>query len=456
MGPESGDTSLSNSTIPIQSNAEGADSAALIAQITGSGMSAEQMRSLATKASIPVPGGSGQEMPASLMYQPKQFTASPSDRTPVVGRRNARNQGIGNSITGVLNIIGAVKTGEDNKKKLQIATDTHTLLTEQHNIDQATQAIQALPQDDPQRKTLQAAIDASKQRQQGILADKKTRDAIAKGFHIDFTDPQANNTPDHQAVQQGQKMAEASLSYSDQFNQKAPAPLGPNTTAQAQYESAVKQQELQQKSMAAFIPLVRSMMTNQAQMDKQKLHEGMENARNMVTNQTRFTDTMAQIQGRRDLAKTQFGYKMAEIGAEGNKQLSVFSQELTMKAGDPLTQIKAYEAFKTNTAKTQAGLASTVASLEAQKTTMIKAKADPSQIQSMDSQINAAKAAEKAFSDATDAAQKYYNQLAGVKEGGEDSGGSTDSDTSGLSSSSTYLNAPGDEDKDDDNDSSSN
>ncbi len=446
-----------NASIPTSSNAGATDPGTLISQLTGSGMSAEQMRELATKASIPVPGGSGQEMPASLMYQPKQFTPTPQDKSEVVGAGNARARGIGNSITGVLNIIGAVKTGEDNKKKLQIATDTHTLLTEQHNIDQATQAIQALPQDDPQRKTLQAAIDASKQRQQGILADKKTRDAIAKGFHIDFTDPQANNTPDHQAVQQGQKMAEASLSYSDQFNQKAPAPLGPNTTAQAQYESAVKQQELQQKSMAAFIPLVRSMMTNQAQMDKQKLHEGMENARNMVTNQTRFTDTMAQIQGRRDLAKTQFGYKMAEIGAEGNKQLAVFSQELTMKAGDPLTQIKAYEAFKTNTAKTQAGLAATIDSLQKDRDAVATKKPyDPTAVAGIDEQIKAAKAAQKSFSDATDAAQKYYNQLAGVKEGGEDSGVSTDSDTSGLSSSSTYLNAPGDEDEDDDNDSSPN
>ena len=437
------------------SNAE--DPGALISQLTGSGMSAEQMRELATRASIPVPGGSGQEMPASLLYNPKQYTPGQTDNRPVVGAGNARAQGIGNSVIGALNVIAAVKTGEDNKKKLQIATDTHTILVEQHNIDQATQAMQALPPDDPQRKTLQDAINASKQRQQGILSDKKTREAIAKGFHIDFTDPSANNTPDHQAVQQGQKMAEASLNYADQFNQKAPAPLGPNTTAQMQYKSAVKQQELQQKSMAAFIPLVRSMMNNQAAMDKQKLHEGMENARNMVTNQTRFTDTMAQIQGRRDLAKTQFGYKMAEIGAEGNKQLSVFSQELTMKAGDPLTQIKAYEAFKTNTAKTQAGLAATIDSLQKDRDAVATKKPyDPTAVAGIDEQIKAAKAAQKSFSDATDAAQKYYNQLAGVKEGGGDSGGSTDSDTSGLSSSSTYLNAPGDEDEDDDNDSSSN
>src|SRR5208282_3535375 len=98
------------------------------------------------------------------------------------------------------------------------------------------------------------------------------------------------------------------------------------------------------------------------------------NARNMITNQTRFTDTMAQIQGRKDLANTQFGYRMREIGAEGQKTLEVFSQELTMKQGDPLEQVKAYNNFQTDSAITQGKNARMVSDLEAQRQTVATAK----------------------------------------------------------------------------------
>jgi hypothetical protein len=456
----------------VPSSSSSSDPGALIASLTGQGLTAAQMQQLANKAAIPVPGGSPQQMPASLLYNPQKSTPGQLDKSQAVGKGYGKAQGIGNSIIGAMNAIAAVKTGEDNKKKLQIATDTHTLLTEQNNIDQATQAMQALPQDAPERKQLQDSIDASKQRMNGILSDKKTADSIAKGFHIDFTDPQANNTLDHQGVKQGQQMAQETLSRADQFMQKAPAPLGPNVQAQARYTAAMQAQQMQQKTMQAFIPLVRAMMQSQTASDnreatfgREQYHEAMENARNMTTAQSRFQTALAQIQGRKDLAGTQFGYKMAEIGAEGNKQLDVFTQELTLKEGDPTKQIQVYEKFKKDSSETQAKMNEATTNAEGAKAAYLKqfsgltgGKPDPQVVQDLDNQINAAKSIQKSYSDSVDATQSFYNKLAGVQEGGPSSVKPSANNPSGSAAASSYLGAPGDEDDDegDDNNSGTN
>lgn len=231
--------------IPSSSN-EGVDAGQVIEKLTGFGHSPQEMQALASAAATPIAGGHSAQMPPSLMYQPKEWQDTPMDRREVVGAGNARARGIGNAITGLLNTVGRYETNHENKKKLQIATDTQTLLTSQAAIDQANQILK----NDPKNAEAKAAIEHNQKIMDGILSDDKTRKEIAKGFHIDFTNPQANNTIPHQGVAQGREMAKKS--YSQQFAEKTPQVMQPNTIALAKYQQALEEQKMNQ-SMAGHI-----------------------------------------------------------------------------------------------------------------------------------------------------------------------------------------------------------
>src|SRR6266567_1014987 len=69
-------------------------------------------------AATPIPGGHASQMPASMMQPPRQYQMAPLDHREVIGAGNAKAQGIGNTVTAVLNILGKTETAMQNKKKL--------------------------------------------------------------------------------------------------------------------------------------------------------------------------------------------------------------------------------------------------------------------------------------------------------------------------------------------------
>jgi len=422
-------TNIANGgAVPAAGSGGGSDIASLLSMY--SGQNAELLKS-AQAAATPMLGGETPGVPLQNQAQNKQAPFINPDNRPVVGRKNAHRQGIANAITGAMNAVSGFETAIENQKSKKIADGTHQLLTLQAQIDQAKQ----IPKDSPAYAQAQVVIERNTSRQNQLLADNTLRKGIAKGFQIDFTDPKANASAEHKGVQQGQEAATQSLAQ--QFQQAQPQALVPNQAAIAKYQAQLQEQKLNQETMKAMIPLIRTQMTVQGNLDKTALQQNRMDARAYVQAQNSWDRLQAQIQGRQDLARTQFGYKLLEQSNQAGLNISEFRAKLETKDADPIEQNKAYEKFKTDSVKTISDLTKTIGSLETQKNSMVKA--DPSVIKSLDEQINTAKETLKTYKQTVDGTTAYYQKLIGGKE---EPSASTDDTTgaagTGISSAASY------------------
>ena len=443
MGPT---TETPTTSVPQSSgnaNSSGQNIAQVLQQILSGNES--KLNELQQKASTPVAGGHATQIPASMTQMQQMPGQMHMDNTPVVGAGNARAQGIGNAVRGVVHMLATTETELSNKKKLEVASATQQLLTAQQAFDQASQIVKS----DPSNKEAAAAVARNKAIMNGILSNDKLRKSIAKGMNIDFTDPQANTTLEHQGVAQGKQMAQAHASYADQFNEKTPTTMGPNVQAQQQYAAAMQQQKLNTEAVKSLIPLISAQM-RQASMDKrtdamltnEQLKEAHATALEAAKSQDSWAKLNAQIQARADLAKTQFGFKMREIGAEGAKDLQVFRAKLEMKNADPMSQLKAYNDWQLHSSAQTAKLSSTIAALESEKAATVKDNpGNKASIEkSFDEQINLAKQAQTSFQQLVDANSKLYKAYGVGKDtsNGNDTP-SNSTKTGSLSSASTYV-----------------
>jgi len=163
----------------------------------------------AQAAATPIPSGHSLDMPLSLQPNLKQWQDTPKDNRPVLGRKAANARGIENAMISVGNLIGEIKTEKDNKEKLKIATATQQVLKATRAKDEATQQLKEAQASGDQEaiKLAKEQVDYNTNIIKGVMSDDKTWKAMQKGFNINYTDPQSNNTLSHQAVQQGKKMA---------------------------------------------------------------------------------------------------------------------------------------------------------------------------------------------------------------------------------------------------------
>lgn len=280
--------------------------AAMLEKLVGFGGQSNDIMKLAREAATPIPGGHATQMPANLMYQPKQDQPGQLDHREVVGAGNARAQGIGNSVIGVMNLVSHLKTQSDNKKRLQLATDTATLLNAQQQVDQAKQYLGMLPENDPRRKQYQSVIDSNMQRMNTILSDEKTRKAIGEGFKIDFTNPKEMTEENH-AVMQGKEMAKQ-MTNADRFMQQTPQSLQPNLPAQAAYSAQAMQQKYQAETMRAIVPLLTAQMRGEVSMSNEKLRQTMANARESARLSVLVDVAVNRIKASKDLQSNKFAH----------------------------------------------------------------------------------------------------------------------------------------------------
>lgn len=419
------------------------DTSKLLEQILGQNKS--ELSSLAQKASTPIPGGHVGGIPLSLQPDQKQAQVSPlipsRPGVDVVGKGNARGVGIGNAVIGAMNAISKTETAITNKKKIEVASGTQQLLVAQQAYDQAAELYKQNPQD----AEAKAAMDRNMNVMNGILSNDKLRKAIAKGMNIDFTDPSANDTVEHQGVAQGKQMAQQHVSYGEQFNQKTPTMMQPNEQAIAQYKAAVEQQKINTDAVKSIIPLL-SAQLRAASMDKRtagiitasKIKEIGAAAIQDSKNQAAWNRTLANIKSRKDLAKDQFGYKMSEIAAEGQKDLTTFRAKLEMKNADPLVQAKAYTEFQTKSAATIANLTKTIGTLEQEKT--LNPDKTGATAKDLNDQIKTAQEALTNYQTAVKSTSDWYKQYA--KIGADvDAGADTSTESDKLSNPDTYLNS---------------
>ena len=160
-------------------------------------------------ASTPVSGPHAASLPSSLTTPIAPFQPQPYNHTPVVGKKAAKIQGIGNAITGVTNAIGQVTNKEMQIKQGQIKDAATRVIMAQQGIDEAKQALEeahALGNTaDVQKYT--DLIQKNTEARDAVFADPKMRKALVKGFDISYTDPLSNKTEEHEAVQAAMKQA---------------------------------------------------------------------------------------------------------------------------------------------------------------------------------------------------------------------------------------------------------
>lgn len=417
-------------TIPAASSLEGGGGIDAILQQNKDSLA--QISALSKAAATPIPGGHSGQLPLSMQQGPKGFTPAPLDMRQMVGKGNAKAQGIGNAITGVMNAITGVTIAEQNKKKLQVASATHNLLTAQNSYDQA----QTLLQTDPQNQAAKDQMKRAKDTMDGILADKKIRDAVKKGYNIDFTDPSANQTDEHKGVQQGQDMAKKSLSYAEQFNQKTPQTMQPNLQAQAQLAAAQSQQKINAEMMRAVVPMLAAQVRAGGELDRTKLQQMHADARTMATNTTKFRTTQATIQAMALRTKDAHLNRLSEIAAQGNRQLDVFKEELKMKDTDPTLIGQKSDQFKRESTKNLADTTKIISDLESERTEMASKGADAGAVSNIDNQINIAKQLQKEYQDSVNATNDFYSHaMQSMSKGGDSSAGGA-ANTRGRTASS--------------------
>lgn len=394
---------------------------------------------LARKAATPIPGGHSGQMPLRMdptPSQPGQGKMIPTQG--IVGKKNARAAGIGNAIIGTMNAVSAIGTEMDNKKKLAVASSTQTLLTAQSAMDQAKQILQA----DPNNKAAQDAVKHNTNVMNGILSDDKMRKAIAKGFQIDFTDPKANETLEHQGVAQGKQMAEKTLSYADQFNEKTPQTMTPNVQAQAELAAKQAEQKMNTEAVKAMVPMISAQIRAKAMdnrtegmLDAAKLKAMHDSTVQQFKADQQWQRLQATLKGRQELAHTEYGYKLSEIAAEGTKEMNVFKAKLEEKQSDPASRLKAYNDFSVHSAATLANLQKTVGDLENQKA--LNSGQDKSVAASYNEQINMAKEHVKAFQDLIAGNKALFESY----DGKQDSNGRNSVSNSSVSTESRISNA---------------
>jgi hypothetical protein len=402
----------------------------------------------------------------------------PQDKTPTVGAGNARAQGIGNSVTGVMNILGQLSQKETQHKQDQLRDASVKVIQSQQAIDEATRQRDAAKAsgDTNGMAAAQKIIDQNEAVRDGIFADPKVRKGLAKGFNISYTDPQSNDSEEHKAVMAGIKQAQTAQQkkqliqqYKQQQNQTAGKSMGAAyaqqqpTSFQPNVEAQQKLQ-IEQTNRAASQIALKDYLTFKASMARANATLGAAGMRVMGASMLQ----QSQIQARQQAADTawertkerlkiQHADALDLIGAHfaDAEKLVDYRSDSPIKLGDDMRkQISAYD--KVATEAEQA-----INKLQLQRETYYHtssgglisgSKVDTAGVQQTDAQIQYMKqvqanalANKQAVSKSYDALRSRYGT--GGEGGSSASDSSDDNDTGDYSDPSNYLGAPGSDDQ---------
>lgn len=212
-----------------------------------------------TAATTPIGGARTGAVPTTFQ-RPLTHQDMPLDNREVVGAGNARAQGIGNAITSVTNAIGRFVTKQNQVKQDVLKDQATKVIQSQQAIDEAKTQLDMAKQsgDTATVEKMTNLINEQTQTRDAIFAGKHGKD-LAKGFDISYTDPEANKTEYHAAVQAAIKDAKtaqerkAAIQKLQQQNAETrgknmgaayeksqPQGLAANTTAQARVQMALQ------------------------------------------------------------------------------------------------------------------------------------------------------------------------------------------------------------------------
>lgn len=353
-------------TIPAAQGSDShADSGNQSSAYAGAAMSAidqilaknqEALNKAAMEASTPVAGNVPTAIPSNLQGRQRVPQVGELDHREVVGAGNARAQGIGNSVIGVMNAVNRISAAHENKKSLEIADATQQLMELQQGINEAK--LVTPEQGAETYATAQKVIQANTQRQQTILSDNTIRKAIQKGMKIDFTDPKENNTPEHKGVLWGRRKAEEAekqrqlqkdpLAYAKKFQEGQPKGMVPNTPAIQRYQMLAEQQKNLVNMQRAMAPVLSAAIRAGAYLKGKEIGEIATNARKQADIESRWKMNQTNIEARKDLLGMRYSYTLRLQGNAMRDRVEEAKEIFDYKEGSTYGMQKKFDAFVKN------------------------------------------------------------------------------------------------------------
>lgn len=232
---------------------------------------------LVMRASVPLAGEHVASVPSSIATPVSPYQERPLDQRQVTGRSAAKRQGIANAFTAAGNALGTIVTKEAQIKQNHIRDAAQKVILAQQGIDEAKiahdQAVEA--GDAVAASKYQEMIQKNQQARDAVFADPKMRKALQKGFNINYTDPSANKTEEHAAVQEAIKNAksiqekrelmrqqqekqnqEAGSAMGAAFEKSMPQGMAANTLAQAQLAQVLADRKEAAATMKSVLPAI--------------------------------------------------------------------------------------------------------------------------------------------------------------------------------------------------------
>jgi hypothetical protein len=417
------------------------------------------------------------QMPAAFTTPTPTPQPPKMDERQVVGKGNARAQGIGNAISATIGAVGQFAAAKKNMDQRQNATKVARLMQFQAQKDQAAQMMDQMKNTDPGYAAIKKSYDSANQQIGLMLSDNKFRNIVEKGFQISLTDPSENKTEHHAAVQAGinlfnkirgkqqqQQVTQAQASqYAQKFQQQMPQQLGPNVQAQQALALKQAQQKMYSDFMKGYMNFRASIYRSDATVKSAQLREvgsSLMAAQRMTFQQQMQQQRFAQAD---QLVKTRFSNDVKLVGIRQQAALTEAQQVLQMKESDPLTQYNSVRKAASTYQKNMEDDIKTYQELQAQRTaiyykpdgkTQLKAsEITPEltqQVQALDSQIQMVHDAIQSDKDSVDSFTKTANQLHSIyglkesPEGGVDGAAesSNQSDAAGTSDETPDITDP--------------
>ncbi len=287
-------------------------------------------------ALAPIAGAHTVQMPSNFQTPVQPFQPTPMDRTPAVGAGYARAQGIGNAITGAMNVLGSVVTAEKQNKQNVLRDAATKVITSQSNMDEAQQQLEMARKsgDTETALKMQQIIEQNKKVMGTVFADKKLRNDLAKGFNFNYVDPSKNKTEYHAAVSEAIKNAKthqqkieavkalkekmntgAASNAQNAFMASQPQGLAPNTQAQTQLQMKMEQQKNIGESIKALAPVWSAQIKAGSDLDRAKM-------------QAQVQLRVAAVNGQKDIDKQLLVNKQHSIDNQAARSLAAYKAHL--------------------------------------------------------------------------------------------------------------------------------
>lgn len=446
-------------------------------------------------ATTPITGSHAAMVPSSLTTPVAPHQNMPFDTRRVVGRGNARRQGIGNAFTGAINALGQIVSKEAQLKQNGIRDAAQKVIISQQAIDEAQQQLDMATANGDTATALKMKdiIAQNTHARDAIFADPKMRKALVKGFDISYTDPGSNKTEEHAAVQealknaktwqekreimraQQQKQQEAAGAQAGAAYAKSqPQGLAPNTSAIQQLQIAQANQKVQQAALKDYLTFTASIRRADATVDAARVREmgsSMLQAQRLGFQQDMQQQRFAQAE---KLLGERFDNQVKLLGMRMANARQLAKDIWQDKEADPLTMYTKTRKASEEYQKSMQSAIKDYQALQGQRETLYanaktagvkpgtKEYADfENQVKALDYQIGLVHDAiqnSKANSDSFAQQANQIQSIFGLDKGASSNAGDTGSSSSGQSDSTggstdfadplTYLNSSDGEDSD--------